>query len=989
MTVFAPFRVAQSCCHVASIASITAAVAAVLMVARLSAQQPTSLSAAELKRVVQSDTSVIQGVLPNGLHYYVKKNSYPAHRAELRLVVNAGSILEDDTQRGLAHILEHMAFDGSTHFPKHALWDYLERVGLSPGADLNAETSFDETVYKLTIPTDSVTILAQGIQAFEDIAHGLTLDSAEFVRERPVVIEEWRLLQGPGQRIFDQEVLAAFHGSRYADRMPIGTKASLDGAQLADVRRFYHDWYRPNLMAVVIVGDIDPQQMVGIITQHFTALQNPKNAPERMSTLVPLRSPRTFVVVTDSSVGATSVTVNYLRPRTLDSTVAWHRKGFFGYLYMRLLNERLGDVAQRKNPPFLGANVGFSDFMRDHDSFGIGVATTDGGATRGLDAVVAEMQRTARYGFTQPELDRLLTNLKTAQDQRYAARERMPSVLFVNDIINRYLMQKPNLDVETRHALDTELRTSVTLEEVNAAAKSILTDYADSTRVVTVEAPAGAAHGAAIPDTAAFFAVFTAPRADLTAYASTVDMSPLVPQLPKRGHVVSEKTLDSLGTTQWMLSNGIRVMLKPTTFDKEQVMVRAYRHGGTSLAPDSLWVPSSTASALVGGSGVGPFDRPALGKRLTGKSAGVSAGFGLYDESISGGAVTRDLETFFQLFYLTVTAPRIDSAVMTQTRASLAIALRTKGTEPEGIFGDTMRQVSTNYDWHFRPLDEKYVAAVDAQRSMAFYKQRMRDLSGYTIVIVGAFSPEKIRPLVEQYVASLPTSGHVINARDLKIAPPPGVTNVVVHAGTDPKSSTTIAFSGVAPMPSIRDERVIWTLANVLQQRLWERMRQKMSGTYGVIVGGTIGTYPTPRYDVGIQFGADPTRVDSLIAAVFDEIAKLKTEGPTAVEMEKANEEFRRSIETASRENGYWIGSIIAYDQNKWPLNDIPRVTQVQQQVTAAQVKAAAEKYLDTKQYVRGTLLPAATPSSAPATAPSVTPGSASVSPQRSPTSSR
>jgi len=966
MTFFAKSFVERSFWRTAGVASLSAAVAA----APLSAQQPKPLSAAELKRVVPSDKSVIHGVLPNGLHYYVKKNNYPAHRAELRLVINAGSILEDEKERGLAHVLEHMAFDGSAHFPKHALWDYLERVGLSPGADLNAETSFDETTYKLTVPTDSAAILAQGITALEDIAHTLALDSSEFARERPVVIEEWRLGQGAGQRMFKQEAPATFHGSRYVDRLPIGTKASLDGAQLADVRRFYHDWYRPNLMAVVIVGDIDPQEMVATIKKHFEPLKNPANAPERVGTPVSLRSPETFVVATDSSVGATTVRVSYLASRNNDSTVEWHRNGLLRYFYMRMLNERLSDLSQTTNPPFLGAGVGFSDFMRNNESFGFGVGTPDGGATRGLDAVLAEIQRATRYGFTETELERVRTNLKTAQDRQYAERERIPSVAYVNGIISRHLMQKPDLDIETKHALDQELLSSVTLAEVNEIAKSVMARFPDSTRVVVVEAPSGAAHGVAVKDTTEFLALFTAPRADLKAYASAVDTSPLVPHLPKPGRIVSEKALDSLGTKQWMLSNGIRVLFKPTTFDKEQVLIRAYRHGGASLAPDSLWVPSSTAGMLVDGSGVGSFDGPALGKRLAGKSVGVSAGIGLYDESVGGGTVTRDLDTFFQLFYLNFTAPRIDSAVMAQTRTQLALALRTKGTVPEGIFGDTMRQVSTNYDWHFRPLDEKIVSAFDANRSMTFYKQRMSDLSGYTVVIVGAFSPEKIRPLVEQYVASLPTTGHVVEARDLKIAPPPGVTNVVVHAGSDPKSSTSISFSGVAPMPTVGDERVIWTLANVLQQRLWERMRQKMSGTYGVGVSGDIGTFPTPRYDVGIQFGADPTRVDSLIAAVFDEIAKLKAEGPTAVELGKANEEFRRSIETASRENGYWFGSIMEYDQNKWPLDAIATVTQEQLKVTAAQVKAAAEKYLDTKQYVRGTLLPATTPSTAPSTAP-------------------
>ncbi len=908
--------------------------------------------AASAERRLPEDPAIRLGTLANGLTYYIKHNGYPAHRAELRLVVNAGSVLEDEDQRGLAHLLEHMAFDGSTHFPKHGIWDYLERVGMQGGADINAATSFDQTVYRLTIPTDSAPIVANALQILEDWAHGLTLDSAEFERERQVVIEEWRLGRGAAARIRDQELPVLLHGSRYADRQPIGGKEALERGRLAAVRRFYRDWYRPDLMAVVIVGDIDPAAMEREIRRRFAAIPKATHPRPRLTYPVPPQRRPQVVSATDSEATATEVVLVARRSRVPVRTAADYRRTLVAQLWQGMLDARLTEAAQRADAPFLAAGVGSGTLVRGVGVYQIGARVSDGGVPRALDALRAEVARVRRDGFTAGELDRERAALLRSYDQLEAERERIPSGQLAEQLAEEYLTGEPTLSLDEEIALARELLPAITLNDVQRSASELLPD---SDVVVLVSAPATAT--ATLPTTTALLQQLARRAPQLAAYVDSTSGLPLLPREPAPGAVVDSARVDALGIQLWTLSNGVRVILKPTQLNPGEVLLTSYRDGGISAASDSELVPAATAVQIIGQSGLGAYDAAGLRKRLAGSVVSVGSTIGPYGEGVWGNASPKDLATLFQLVYLQFTAPRLDSAVFQQYEGALRDALTHRAASPEAAFSDTLTVILANHSPRVRLLDQRYLCELDPEKSLAFVRERFRDVTGFTFVIVGAFQPNSIKPLVERYLASLPASGEQHRWHDTGIRPPDGVVTRVVRKGKEPKGAVTLVFIGRADT-SIGERTTLLALANILEQRLWDRLREQLGGVYGVTVTADQDAVPVPGYRVTVSFGADPARLEELTEVVFAEIEHLKAAGPTAVELEKFKEEYRRKRETAMRTNEYWLQSIALYDQRGWPFTDLLTGDQRVESLTTSELQAAMRRYLDPTNYVQVSLIP-------------------------------
>jgi zinc protease len=905
-----------------------------------------------LDRRLPENAAIRVGRLPNGLAYYVLPNGYPAHRAELRLVVNAGSVLEDEDQRGFAHLLEHMAFDGSTHFPKHTLWDYLERVGMRGGADINAETSFDQTVYRLTVPTDSAVILENGLRILRDWAHGLTLDSVELERERKVVIEEWRLHRGADARIGDQELSALLPGSRYAERLPIGLVSALRTATIAQVRRFYRDWYRPDLMAVIVVGDVNADSMVTRLRQLFNSIPRVANPRPRLAMAASPAAGLRLAIVTDSEATSTSVTLATSRLHHETMTVADLRQSLVQAMYDALLRARLAEATHRADAPFLAVDVSDGALVRPVDVHEIEARVTDDGVRRGLDAVRAEVARAQRDGFTASELARQKEIVLRDYQQLETRRHKNPSAQLAAQLIGEYLTGGPTPAIEQEVALVRELVPAIALEDLRAVAK----DFASDTNVaLLVSAPSTAK--AKLPATPELIATLTGPAPMLASYVDSVASAPLLAREPVPGKIASAERIDELGIVIWKLTNGVRVILKPTALDPGQILVTSYRDGGTSVAPDSDVVSAATALPLVSQSGLGPYNGLALQKRLAGTVASAGGAIGTYGEGIWGSSSPKDVGTLFQLLYLEFTAPRLDSTTFAQYRAQLREALAHRAGSPEAAFADTLALVLSGHSPRARVLDESYVRGMDIAKSLAFYRSRFADAKGFTFVIAGAFEPDSIRPLVEHYVASLPSSGARSGWRDVGIRPPSGVVKRVVRKGTEPKAATTLVFLGQAD-GSHRERSALLALANVLQQRLWERLRQQLGGVYGVSVTADQEVVPVPQYRFTVSFGADPQRLQELITATFAEIAHLQADGPTVVELGKYREEYRRGRETTSRTNEFWLQSIALYDQRGWPLRDLLMTDEVVTTMSAADVKAAAARYLDGSHYVEVSLVP-------------------------------
>jgi zinc protease len=910
-----------------------------------------------------SDTSVVTGRLWNGLTYYIRANHEPRNRAELRLVVNAGSTLEDDDQKGLAHVVEHMAFNGTEHFAKNDLIDYLESVGMRFGPDINAYTSYDETVYMLTLPTDSAGVLDTGFEILNDWANGIAFDSMEVDKERGVVVEEWRLGRGAGARVQDRQMPVLFRRSRYAQRLPIGDPTTIRGFAPRVLKRFYNDWYRPDLMAVVAVGDFDPHEVEAQIRQQFRYLiPNPKGRTRRKFPM-PRHRETQFAIAADPELTSSSVTVVHTRPARITTSVRGYREGIVESLYSGMLTERLNELTQRPDAPFLGVSSYYGSLVRPVDAYMLSAEVRDNGVERGLSSLMDEAERVARFGFTQGELDRQKATLLRTWEQIYAERAKSTSSQFAGQYAGQFLYGGPILDVATEYRLQRGLVPEVKLEEVNARARAWLRTRDRTVLVSVPEKP-----GTRLPDRAALAAVLdSAARRPLTAYTENVSDSALVRHPPRGGRITAERRIAEVGVTEWTLSNGVRVVMKPTDYRADEILLLGRSSGGTSLAADSDYLNAQTATAAAQVGGVGDLSVVDLEKRLAGKAASVGTDIGETSEGLSGFAAPRDAETMFQLVYLYFTAPRRDPGAWQAYRERARESLRNRGASPEAVFQDTLLKVLTRDDPRSRPIDSSVFDKIDLDRSLAIYRQRFGDAGDFTFYLVGNFHPDSIRPLVERYLGGLPSTGRKETWRDLGVRPPEGISRHVVRRGLEPRARTELVFTG--PFRFSRENlALINSLGDVLQIRLRERLREDMGGTYGVGVGGSGQQEPYEGYRFVIDFGSDPERLDELTRAVFAEVERLKRDGPTPLELQKVREEQRREKEVNLRDNNYWAAQLVAYDRFGWDPAQIAAPAGAIVPLTNENIRAAAREYLNVNRYVQVSLLPENQPTATAAT---------------------
>lgn len=899
------------------------------------------------------DTSVIRGVLPNGLTYYVRRNAEPRTRAELRLVVNTGSVLEDEDQRGLAHFLEHMAFNGTRRFQKHQIVDYLERVGMRFGPDINAYTSFDETVYMLQLPTDSAGVMDTGLQILRDWADGMALEPDEIEKERGVVIEEWRRSRGAGARIGDRQFPFLFAGSRYADRLPIGDLETLRTFAPEKLRAFYERWYRPELMAVVAVGEFDPRDMERRIRQEFGGLME-KQGPARVEATVPFPHSTRYMVTVDPELPRTQVGINWMMPAHPDTTPADIRRAIVEGMFSGLLGDRLQDISLQPDAPFIDVGSYQGGSLRPVETFVLNAAVAEGGAERGLGALVAELERAARHGFTQAELDREKAELLRMWEQIYAERAKTTSAGYAGTYADHFLRGGPLRTVEDEYEINRVVIPTVTLDEVNAAARryAALRD-----RVVLVSGPERA--GLAPPSEARLaFVADSVVRSDLAAWTETVSDAPLLASVPPAGRIVQEDSTTEVGVIRWTLSNGARVVLKPTDFKDDEILFAATSPGGLSLVSDSAYLYGRTATAAVQLGGVGGLSLTDLQKRLTGKAASVGPSVSELSEGMNGYAAPRDVETLFQLVHLYFTQPRRDTAAWSAYLQRGRESLRNRDVTPEASFADTVTAVLTQRHPRARPFTAATFDSLDIDRSLQIYRQRFADAGDFTFYFVGTFRPDSLRPLVERYLASLPGTGSHERWRDLGIRPPGGVVHKTVRRGVEPKARTVIVFTGPAAFSrqAVADMNA---LSQALELRLREKLREELGGTYTVGVSGGVAKDPYSRYSFSVDFGSAPERVDELVRVVMAEIDTVRAVGVPQDVVDKVRESSRRARETAERENGWWIGRLMDYDRNGWDVRLIAD-NPIGADLSSERLRAAARLYLDPARLVQISLVPQA-----------------------------
>jgi zinc protease len=914
-------------------------------------------AASALHRPIPQDAQVRIGTLPNGLRYYIRHNAEPRNRVELRLAVNAGSILEDDDQRGLAHVVEHMAFNGTRNFERQELVDYLESVGMRFGPDVNAYTSFDETVYMLTLPTDSAGVVETGFQILEDWAHGIQFDSVEVEKERAVVIEEWRLSQGAGARLRDRHFPVLYRGTRYADRMPIGTRESLETFSHEALRRFYRDWYRPDLTSVVVVGDVEPDSMETLVRQHFGGIAAPERPRRRFEAQFRTQPGTRFSIASDPEATGTSVSLYLKWPARRSGTRAAYHEWVVQSLASAMLNNRLHELTQVAGAPILDVSSFQGRMLRPTDALVLTVAVPDTEVARGLETLLVEMLRAAQHGFAGSELEREKAELLRLMEQRFVERARTTSGEFAANYVSNFLYGGVLADADTEWDLYRTLTPQVTLAQVD----SVMAEWArPRDRVVLVSA--SERDGAPVPTQRELAAaVAAAEQAELVAYDDGLSEAPLMAAAPVPGRIEAEYLHPDVEVLEWRLSNGARVLLKPTDFRDDEVLFAARSPGGTSLVPDEDYIAALTATAVVQWGGVGDLSLTELRKRLAGTMAGAGAEIGELHEGLSGAASSRDIETLFQLVYLRFTAPRVDTASFLAYQDQARERLRNRDQSPEQSFVDTLQVTLAQGHPRARPLSAAHFDSLDLHRSLQIYRERFADAGDFTFYLVGTFEPDSLRPLVETYLASLPSLGRQESWRDVGIRAPEGVVRRTVRRGIEPRARVQLVFHG--PMPFSRDEvYAVNSLGELLQIRLRELLREDLGGTYGVGVSAAGFRDPRPGYRVSVGFATAPERLDELVQVLLSEIRALKRDGPRESEVAKVREIQFRARETQLRENGFWISQLVAYDRHGWDLTEIGNLARRAERLDARLIQNAAQRYLDTSQYVKVMLVPESAP---------------------------
>ena len=900
-----------------------------------------------------TDTAVTIGTLPNGMRYYVRVNHKPEHRAELRLVVHAGSLMEDDDQRGLAHFVEHMAFRGTTHFQGIQIVEYLKSIGVAFGADLNAGTEFNNTTYILPIPTDTLAQLQKGLQIMEDWAHGVAFRPQDIEEERGIVLSERRTNLGAQKRIMDQELPVLFKGSRYAVRDPIGTEASVAHATRDQLVRFYRTWYRPDRMAVVAVGDFDKAQMIRLIREQFSQVPAP-TTPNPAPTFPVPPQPGTLVsVVSDPEVPASIVVVGHKEAPYTQHTVADLRAQLVRGLFDDMLNQRFAEILNAPNAPFIQAQVGHIPIAPELGVAGFMAIVPKNGAAHGLEGVLTEADRVAQHGFTGSELEREKASYLSALANQYDNRNDQQSAALVGSYVDNFLQGDAIPSVETDVGVERHLLTTVTLADINHEAG--FWNLPDNRLLVVIQPTAADIQA---PDTTALLHLFqTVSSTGIAAYHDETSNEPLLPTPPTPGHIVAERHYPSTGITRWTLSNGAVVLLKPTPFKADEILFSASNPGGTSVLPDSVYPTAALMNEIATAGGVGRFSQPALDKRLSGKVVNVGAGVSGTDESLQGSSSRRDLETLLQLVYLRMTAPRYDSAAIAAFLQREAATLATQSADPGSVFGDTVEATLTQHSPRAPILTTSLLAQIHPQEAFATYRDRFVDASGFTFLFVGAIAPDSLRPLVERYLASLPARNRHEEIRDLPVFhAPPGIVHATVTAGTEPRTTTILHFSGPYE-GNVHNAAEVQVLTGLLENRLNNLLRERLAGTYGVGVNEERAPRPINAYSITIQFDADPARRAELTRAVFAEIDSLQRIPPTADELHRVIAPLVRTRERDRQTNGYWLSALNLYQWGR-SFDELLDDTQIAS-VTPARVQQAARRYLDVRHYAEFDLLPA------------------------------
>ena len=922
-----------------------------LLLISLSAQQ------IDLKQVIPADPAIKIGKLDNGLTYYIKQNKKPEQRMELRLAVNAGSVCETPGQQGLAHFMEHMCFNGTKNFPSNKIIDMLEEMGVKFGAELNAYTSFDQTIYMLKVPTDSIEWINRGFQVLEDWAHQVSLDDKEIDKERGVIVEEWRLGLGAEERMQQKYIPVLLKGSRYADRLPIGKIEVIKSFPYDTLRAFYKSWYRPDLMAVVVVGDIDPGKAEEKIREHFGRVPKPSEPNRRVEFSVPDNTEPLISVVTDKEASGFSAMIMFKQVKSNSETFEDYRNTLLRNLYTSMLNARLSEISQKPESPFMFAGSEYGSFIgRSMDAYTLYVAAKENQIEKSLEVTLTENERVRQFGFTATELEREKKDVLATYEKMAKESDKTESRSYADEFIRNFLEKESIPGIQKEFELVKNYLPGITLDEINKLGKEWISDK-NIVGLITAQEK----EGIKVPTEGQVIEIIKSIKTKkIEAYVDKVSDVPLVAQIPA-GTKVAKRTEDKkFGFTLLTFGNGVRMVLKPTDFKNDEILLSAFSPGGNSLYPDIDIMSATLAASIVTQSGLGDYDYTGLQKKLSGNTARLNPYISDLREGVNGNCSPRDLETMLQLNYLYFTKIRRDESAYNAFISRIMNQIKPMRSVPQVIFQDTLSKIiSMNSPRVIAVPNETQLSQVNLDRSLSIFKDRFADASDFTYVMVGNFNIDEVIPVLEKYIGGLPSIKRKENWKDVTPGFPKGLVVVDVPKNSEPQSSVAMVWKGDIKWND-KDRRGFAMLMNILAIKCRESMREGQGGVYGVSVNGSSSKIPKPKYTIQAMWGCNPDNIKILSQTVLDEMNKIKNDGPTDVDLNKVKETLIRDRETRLKENSFWLGSL----QNLYLFGDklltLEEYKTVVNSFTAEDIKAIANKYLNTQSYVQVALTPAA-----------------------------
>ncbi|MDP4240534.1 MAG: insulinase family protein [Bacteroidota bacterium] len=866
------------------------------------------------------DPKVRYGKLDNGLTYYIRANKEPKQRADFYIAQNVGAILENDDQNGLAHFLEHMAFNGTKNFPGKAIINYLENIGIKFGADINAHTSLDETVYNLSdVPTVRDGIVDSSLLVLHDWSNFISLEDSEIDAERGVIREEWRTGAGADRRMWKESNKLKYPGSQYAKRDVIGDTAIINNFDHKTIREFYKKWYRPDLQAILIVGDVDVDKVEAKIKSLFTDI--PKKANEAERTIYPIADNQKPIVsvVKDREARMTRLELEYKHdklPENIKLSISGYVNSTINGLISSMIGNRFEEITQQADAPFVAGYANYGELVKSKDAFQLLAIPKEGQELQGLNAILLEAEKIKRFGFTNSELERAKTDFLKNVEKAYNERDNQKNNDLVEEYVRNFLNQEPIPGIEWEYQTLQMMLPQLKLDMVNQVAKSYVTD---TNMIVSIMAPDKEAVKIPAEDQIRA-AIENAKTATLTAKAEETSNKPLIQKVPKAGKIIKTSQNKSLGTTEWKLSNGVKVIFKPTTFKKDEILLTAYSDGGLSKVANVADLASgSQAASIVANNGLGEYNQIELNKILTGKIATVSPSIGAYDEGFSGNSSVSDFETMLQLVYLHFTAVRKDDnafkAMMNAYRASLANI----ASDPRKAFSDSVNVMVTNHNVRTVIMSLKTLDLIDQDKALAIFKERFAMPADFTFLFTGNIDPanEKVRNTICTYLGGLKSKKGNETFTDNNIRKPKGkVSNYFTKEMKIKKASNFVLYNASMPY-NLNNRTAVTAIGSILSLRYLESIREKEGGSYGVGVRGSLNNTPVEEATLMMQFDTDPLKQAKLISIIHSEIDEIVAKGPRTDDLQKVKENMLKKYTEDLAENGWWQSAVERYYHDK------------------------------------------------------------------------